>query len=37
MIGKKRALDVASVIQGETRFFSVLMLVWGKIVLPMKS
>ncbi|KAF3320967.1 sphingosine kinase 1-like isoform X1 [Carex littledalei] len=29
--GKKRALDVASVIQGETKFFSVLMLTWGLI------
>lgn len=30
MIGNKRALDVSSVVQGETKFFSVLMLTWGK-------
>ncbi|KAF9614122.1 hypothetical protein IFM89_015384 [Coptis chinensis] len=29
--GHKRALDVATVLQGETRFFSVLMLAWGLI------
>jgi sphingosine kinase len=27
--GHKRALDVTSVVQGKTRFFSVLMLTWG--------
>jgi len=27
--GHKRALDVTSVVQGNTRFFSVLMLTWG--------
>lgn len=27
--GHKRSLDVATVLQGETRFFSVLMLTWG--------
>jgi hypothetical protein len=30
MIGNKRALDVASVVQGDIKFFSVLMLTWGK-------
>lgn len=29
--GHKRALDVATVLQGETRFFSVLMLAWGLV------
>ncbi|KAJ3670270.1 hypothetical protein LUZ60_010594 [Juncus effusus] len=29
--GHKRALDVTSVVQGETKFFSVLMLTWGLI------
>ncbi|KAJ4760916.1 Sphingosine kinase 1 [Rhynchospora pubera] len=29
--GNKRTLDVASVVQGETKFFSVLMLTWGLI------
>jgi sphingosine kinase len=27
--GHKRPLDVTSVVQGKTRFFSVLMLTWG--------
>ncbi|XP_021310006.1 sphingosine kinase 1 isoform X2 [Sorghum bicolor] len=29
--GHKRALDVTSVVQGKTRFFSVLMLTWGLV------
>ncbi|OMO76548.1 hypothetical protein CCACVL1_15577 [Corchorus capsularis] len=29
--GHKRSLDVATLLQGETRFFSVLMLAWGLI------
>ncbi|CAD6217606.1 unnamed protein product [Miscanthus lutarioriparius] len=29
--GHKRALDVTSVVQGNTRFFSVLMLTWGLV------
>ncbi|XWS19527.1 hypothetical protein CRYUN_Cryun31cG0023600 [Craigia yunnanensis] len=29
--GHKRSLDVATILQGETRFFSVLMLAWGLI------
>ncbi|KAK3125376.1 hypothetical protein QOZ80_7BG0604030 [Eleusine coracana subsp. coracana] len=29
--GHKRALDVTSVMQGKTRFFSVLMLTWGLV------
>ncbi|XVF40585.1 hypothetical protein PTKIN_Ptkin01aG0125700 [Pterospermum kingtungense] len=29
--GHKRPLDVATILQGETRFFSVLMLAWGLI------
>ncbi|OVA13886.1 Diacylglycerol kinase [Macleaya cordata] len=29
--GHKRPLDVATVLQGETRFFSVLMLAWGLV------
>ncbi|RWR93600.1 Diacylglycerol kinase [Cinnamomum micranthum f. kanehirae] len=29
--GHKRSLDVATVLQGETRFFSVLMLTWGLV------
>ncbi|XP_052203723.1 sphingosine kinase 1 [Diospyros lotus] len=29
--GHKRPLDVASILQGETRFFSVLMLAWGLV------
>lgn len=28
--GHKRSLDVATILQGETRFYSVLMLAWGK-------
>ncbi|KAG0497116.1 hypothetical protein HPP92_001807 [Vanilla planifolia] len=29
--GHKRPLDVATVLQGETRFFSILMLTWGLV------
>uniref|UniRef100_A0A5B6ZHW6 sphingosine kinase n=1 Tax=Davidia involucrata TaxID=16924 RepID=A0A5B6ZHW6_DAVIN len=29
--GHKRSLDVATIFQGETRFFSVLMLAWGLV------
>uniref|UniRef100_I1KQP6 sphingosine kinase n=1 Tax=Glycine max TaxID=3847 RepID=I1KQP6_SOYBN len=29
--GRKRKLDVATITQGETRFFSVLMLAWGLV------
>ncbi|PSS24685.1 Sphingosine kinase [Actinidia chinensis var. chinensis] len=29
--GNKRSLDVATILQGETRFFSVLMLAWGLV------
>ncbi|XVE51252.1 hypothetical protein DITRI_Ditri02bG0025000 [Diplodiscus trichospermus] len=29
--GHKRSLDVATILQGETRFFSVLMLAWGLV------
>lgn len=29
--GHKRSLDVATIRQGKTRFFSVLMLAWGNI------
>lgn len=29
--GHKRSLDVATLLQGETRFFSVLMLAWGLV------
>ncbi|GKV30929.1 hypothetical protein SLEP1_g39695 [Rubroshorea leprosula] len=29
--GHKRSLDVATIVQGETRFFSVLMLAWGLV------
>ncbi|XP_047069905.1 sphingosine kinase 1-like [Lolium rigidum] len=29
--GHKRALDVTSVVQGKTRFFSVMMLTWGLV------
>ncbi|KAE9591773.1 hypothetical protein Lal_00038997 [Lupinus albus] len=31
ILGHKRPLDVATITQGETRFFSVLMLAWGLI------
>lgn len=31
--GHKRSLDVATITQGETRFFSVLMLAWGNYIL----
>jgi hypothetical protein len=34
--GHKRALDVTSVVQGKTRFFSVMMLTWGMYcIVPM--
>ncbi|CAK9141793.1 unnamed protein product [Ilex paraguariensis] len=29
--GHKRSLDIATILQGETRFFSVLMLAWGLV------
>ncbi|CAJ1961544.1 unnamed protein product [Sphenostylis stenocarpa] len=29
--GKKQPLDVATIVQGETRFFSILMLAWGLV------
>lgn len=29
LTGHKRSLDVATIMQGETKFFSVLMLAWG--------
>lgn len=30
LTGHKRSLDVATILQGDTRFYSVLMLAWGK-------
>jgi hypothetical protein len=29
LTGHKRQLDVATITQGETKFFSILMLAWG--------